>query len=231
MDSLRKVFAATKKAKQLGFRASRFTFNSKSGWCPECRGHGIKRIEMNFMPDFYVPCESCQGRRFNLQTLQVKYNEQSIADVLAMSIERAREFFDGFEHVARPLQAMLDVGLGYLTLGQSTVTLSGGESQRLKLATELARRDTGHTLYVLDEPTTGLHVEDIRVLLSALHRLVDNHNSMIVIEHNLDVIRCADWVIDLGPDGGDGGGELLACGTPEQIAMVAKSCTGRYLRL
>ncbi len=229
LDSLRKIFSATKRAKQLGFGTTRFSFNSKSGWCPLCRGLGVQKIEMSFMPDFDVACEACGGRRYNLQTLQVKFNELSIADVLALSIERAREFFDGFEQIARPLQSLLDVGLGYLELGQSTTTLSGGESQRLKLATELAKQDHGHALYVLDEPTTGLHFDDIRVLLAALNRLVERGNSMIVIEHNLDLVRSADWVIDLGPEGGSGGGELLAAGTPDDVAKVLRSFTGQYL--
>ncbi len=229
-DELRKLFASTRKAKQLGFGVGRFSFNSKTGWCPECRGMSVKRIEMNFMPDFFVVCDSCQGKRFNLQTLTVKFNDQSIADVLAMSIEYAREFFDGFQRIAQPLQSLLDVGLGYLRLGQSTTTLSGGEGQRLKLATELARPAEGHTLYVLDEPTTGLHFEDVRILLDAMNRLVDRGNSMIVIEHNLDVIRCADWIVDLGPEGGEQGGELLACGTPESVAGVERSNTGKYLK-
>lgn len=234
LDELRKIFSATKKAKQLGFKSARFSFNSKSGWCPDCRGLGVNKIEMNFMPDFYVECETCRGRRYNLQTLQVKFNEQSLADVLAMSIDRARDFFDGFQRIADPLQNLIEVGLGYLKLGQPTTTLSGGESQRLKLATELGRPSLssgfGHRLYVLDEPTTGLHFEDIRVLLSALNRLVDQGHSMIVIEHNLDVIRTADWVLDLGPDGGDGGGELLATGTPKTIADCPGSFTGHYLK-
>ncbi len=238
-DDLRKVFAATKQAKQLGFGIGRFTFNTKSGWCPECRGYGVNKIEMNFMPDFFVPCESCQGRRFNLQTLRVKFNDRSMADVLDMSVEQALEFFDSFEKIARPLQCLNDVGLGYLKLGQSTVTLSGGEAQRIKLATELAKSVGGNTLYILDEPTTGLHFEDIRLLLAAMNQLVehgnsiyrdsDKRNSMIVIEHNLDVIKSADWMIDLGPDGGTGGGEVVASGTPEQVAQVAESITGVYL--
>ena len=185
---------------------------------------------MNFLPDFFVTCDSCRGRRYNLQTLQVKFKGMSIADVLAMSIDAAREFFDGIESIARPLQSLIDVGLGYLQLGQSTATLSGGEAQRLKLATELSKQDSGRTLYILDEPTTGLHFEDIRVLLIALNRLVDRGNSMIIIEHNLDVIRSADWIIDLGPEGGKAGGELVAEGTPEDVANASRSLTGRYLK-
>ncbi len=186
------------------------------------------------MPDFFVSCETCDGRRFNLQTLQVKFNGLSISDVLQLSIEQAGNFFDGIETIARPMQCLIDVGLGHLKLGQATVTLSGGESQRLKLAAELSRtgvagREEGHQLYILDEPTTGLHFEDIRVLLLALNRLVDLGNSMIVIEHNLDVIRCADWIIDLGPDGGEEGGEVVATGTPEDVAKVRSSFTGQYL--
>jgi len=228
-DDIRKLFAATKRAKQLGFNASRFSFNAKTGWCPDCRGRGMNRVEMNFLPDVFVNCETCRGRRFNLQTLTVQFHDRSIADVLTMTIEEARKFFDGFEKIARPLQSLLDVGLGYLKLGQPAITLSGGETQRLKLATELSKQSFGHSLYVLDEPTTGLHFEDIRMLLVALNQLVDAGNSMILIEHNLDVVRSADWVIDLGPEGGAGGGEILAVGTPEQIAKNERSFTGHYL--
>ncbi len=230
LGHLRKIFAATKQAKQLGFGSSRFSFNAKSGWCPACKGYGVKRIELDFLPDCFASCEVCRGRRFNLQTLQVKFNGVSIADVLDMSILNAREFFAGFEVIARPLQNLLDVGLGYLKLGQSTVTLSGGESQRVKLAAELNGNSSGNTLYIFDEPTTGLHFEDIRVLLNALNRLVDQGNSIVVIEHNLDVIRSADWIVDLGPEGGEGGGELVVAGTPEKVAGTKRSLTGRYLK-
>ena len=228
-DEFRRLFAATKMAKQRGYGIGRFSFNTKTGWCPECRGHGVRRIEMNFMPDIYAECETCGGKRFNLQTLQVKFGDLTIADVLNLTVDQAIEHFDGFSKIRGILQSLADVGLGYLLLGQPSTTLSGGEAQRVKLAAELARPETGNTLYILDEPTTGLHFEDIRVLIEALNRLVDKGNSMIVIEHNLDLIRCADWVIDLGPEGGQGGGELMACGTPEDVAKVNASLTGRYL--
>lgn len=228
-DDIRKIFAATKKAKQLGFGVSRFSFNSKTGWCPDCRGQGTKRVEMNYLPDFFVTCETCGGRRFNLQTLQVKFNEKSIADILQLTCEAATDFFEGFEVIAGPLNRLKEVGLGYLKLGQSMVTLSGGESQRLKLAAELAAPTRGHTLYVFDEPTTGLHFDDIRHLLLTMNRLVDRGHSMLVIEHNLDVIASADWVIDIGPDGGEQGGEILAAGPPEFIARTPQSVTGQFL--
>ena len=228
-DDFRRLFAATKKAKQLGFGIGRFSFNTKSGWCPECRGQGVKRIKMNFMPDIFVTCQSCDGRRFDLQTLQVRFGELTIADVLNLTIDQAIERFEGFSKICGVLQTLSDVGLGYLVLGQPSTTLSGGEAQRLKLATELARPNTGNTLYLLDEPTTGLHFEDIRVLIDVLNRIVDKGNSMIVIEHNIDLIKCADWLIDLGPAGGTGGGELVGCGTPEQLAQNVNSLTGKFL--
>jgi excinuclease ABC subunit A len=228
-DSIRKIFSATKRAKQLGFGSARFSFNSKTGWCPDCRGLGCKRIQMNVIPDFYISCDSCRGTRFNLQTLQVRFNDHSIADVLNLSVVQAREFFDGFESIARSLQALLDVGLGYLQLGQSTRSLSGGEAQRVKLANELVAKSNGHTMYILDEPTTGLHFSDLRVLLLALNRLVDCGHSLIVIEHNLDVIRSADWIIDIGPEGGDRGGRILASGTLEQIRQQSNSHTAKFL--
>ena len=227
---IRRLFAATKMAKQRGYGIGRFTFNSKSGWCPECQGHGVRRMAMNFMPDVFVTCESCSGRRFNLQTLQVRFGELTISDVLELTVDQAIECFDGFSKIRMILQSLSDVGLGYLKLGQPSTTLSGGEAQRIKLATELAKTETGNTLYILDEPTTGLHFEDIRVLIEALNRLVDKGNSMIVIEHNLDVVRCADWVIDLGPEGGSGGGQLVGVGTPEELSRVEGSHTGRYLK-
>lgn len=228
-DEFRRLFAATRMAKQRGYGIGRFSFNTKSGWCPDCQGHGVRRIAMNFMPDVFVTCETCGGKRFNHQTLQVRFAELSIADVLELTVDRALECFEGFSKIVAILKSLSDVGLGYLLLGQSAQTLSGGEAQRIKLATELARAQTGNTLYILDEPTTGLHFEDIRVLLDALNRLVDLGNSMVVIEHNLDMIRCADWVIDLGPEGGDLGGELIGAGTPEAIAAIKRSHTGRYL--
>ncbi len=229
-DEFRRLFAATKMAKQRGFGVGRFSFNTKSGWCPDCQGHGVRRMSMNFMPDLYVTCESCHGRRFNLQTLQVRFGELTIADILNLTIDQAVERFDGFSKIRRILQSLSDVGLGYLLLGQSSNTLSGGEAQRVKLATELARADTGNTLYILDEPTTGLHFDDIRVLIDVLNRLVDKGNSMIIIEHNLELIKCADWLIDLGPGGGIGGGQLVGCGTPEQMAENEHSLTGKCLR-
>jgi excinuclease ABC subunit A len=229
-DEVRKVFASTRQAKQFGFTASRFSFNSAGGRCEACQGQGVTRIEMNFLPDLFVPCAECGGKRFNAQTLQVKYRGQSIADVLAMSVDQAATFFENISQIHRLLVSMQDVGLGYLQLGQPSTTLSGGEAQRIKLAAELARVETGNTLYVLDEPTTGLHFDDIRRLLAVLQRLVDRGNTVIVIEHNLDVIKCADWILDLGPDGGSRGGEILATGTPEDIAARDDNETGKYLR-
>ncbi|MFT5302245.1 MAG: excinuclease ABC subunit A [Mariniblastus sp.] len=228
-DEFRRLFAATKLAKQRGYGVSRFSFNSKTGWCPDCQGHGIRRTKMNFMPDINVTCETCNGRRFTPQTLQIRFGELTIADVLNLTIDQAIERFDGFSKIQSTLQSLSDVGLGYLLLGQSSTTLSGGEAQRVKLATELAKPETGNTLYILDEPTTGLHFEDIRVLIGVLNRLVDKGNSMIVIEHNLDLIRCADWIIDLGPSGGSNGGQLMGVGTPETLAANPNSLTGRYL--
>ncbi len=228
-DEFRKLFAATKLAKQRGYGIGRFSYNAKSGWCSECQGHGVRRLKMNFMPDLFVTCETCEGKRFNVQTLQVRFADLTIADVLNLTIDQAIERFDGFSKIQTILQSLADVGLGYLLLGQSSTTLSGGEAQRIKLAKELARPDTGRTLYILDEPTTGLHFEDIRVLIDVLHRLVDKGNSMIVIEHNLDLIKCADWLIDLGPGGGASGGNLVGCGTPEMLSEAEDSLTGRYL--
>jgi len=227
-DEFRKLFAATKMAKQRGYGIGRFSYNTKTGWCPQCQGHGARRLKMNFMPDIFVTCDSCNGRRFNVQTLQVRFGDLTIADVLGLTIDQAIERFDGFSKVTSILRSLADVGLGYLLLGQSSTTLSGGEAQRVKLATELARPDTGNTLYILDEPTTGLHFEDIRVLIDVLHRLVDKGNSMIVIEHNIDLIKCADWLIDLGPEGGANGGNLVGCGTPETLSKISESLTGRY---
>jgi len=229
-DEVRKIFAGTREAKQFGFGVGRFSFNNKSGRCEECQGQGQQKIEMNFLPDLYVTCPGCNGRRFNLQTLAVRYRGKSIADVLNMSIADALEFFANFTSIRRSLESLDAVGLGYLSLGQASNTLSGGEAQRIKLATELAKSDTGSTLYVLDEPTTGLHFADICRLLDVLQRLVDKGNTVIVIEHNLDVIKSADWVIDLGPEGGDAGGCIVAEGTPEQVSQVAGSQTGKFLR-
>ena len=227
---IRKVFANTRDAKQRGFKANRFSFNVKAGRCAECEGQGVQKVEMNFLPDLYVICSQCHGARYNRQTLQVRYRGKSIADVLDMSVDQGVEFFENFSVIQRTLQSMKDVGLGYLRLGQSSTTLSGGEAQRIKLASQLSRVDTGQTVYILDEPTTGLHFDDIRKLLLVLGKLVDRGNTVIVIEHNLDVIKVADWIIDLGPEGGEGGGHVVATGTPEEIASNADSITGRFLR-
>jgi excinuclease ABC subunit A len=229
-DEIRKVFAATKEAKQFGFKASRFSFNVAGGRCDECQGQGLKRLEMNFLPDLFVPCPVCEGKRFNRQTLAVHYKGRSIAEVLEMPIEEAVSFFANFPAIHRMLSSLSDVGLGYLCLGQAATTLSGGESQRVKLATELARAETGKTLYLLDEPTTGLHFDDIRLLLGVLQRLVERGNTVIVIEHNLDVLKCCDWLLDLGPNGGAGGGQLVAAGTPEDLAKLEDNATGLFLR-
>jgi excinuclease ABC subunit A len=228
-DEIRKVFAGTKEARQLGFKANRFSFNVAGGRCEECQGQGLKKLEMNFLPDLFVPCPVCEGKRFNRQTLAVRYKGLTIADVLDMPIEEAARFFENFPAIHRVLMSLNDVGLGYLSLGQSSTTLSGGESQRVKLATELARTDTGQTLYLLDEPTTGLHFDDIRLLLGVLQRLVDRGNTVIVIEHNLDVLKSCDWLIDLGPGGGAHGGQIVAAGTPEELAAIAGNETGRFL--
>lgn len=228
-DHIRKLFAETPEAKVRGYQQGRFSFNVKGGRCETCAGDGTIRIEMNFLPDVYVMCEDCKGARYNRETLQVKYKGKSIGDVLNMPISEAAEFFAPINSIARYLVTLVDVGLGYVRLGQSATTLSGGEAQRVKLATELQRRSTGRTIYVLDEPTTGLHFEDVRKLLLVLSGLVEKGNTVIVIEHNLDVIRCADWVIDLGPEGGSGGGEIIAEGTPEQVAKVKRSHTGKFL--
>lgn len=229
-DEIRKVFAGTREAKQRGFRVNRFSFNVKGGRCEGCQGHGVRKIEMNFLPDLYVTCDECGGTRFNRQTLAVRYRGKSIADVLAMPADEAADFFENFPAIHRWLQGFCDVGLGYLCLGQPSTTLSGGEAQRIKLASRLARAGTGKTLYVLDEPTTGLHFDDIRRLLEVLGRLVDRGNTVIVIEHNLEVIKCADWIIDLGPEGGEAGGHVVATGTPEAIAELEDNHTGRFLR-
>lgn len=227
---IRKLFEQTPDAQIRGFKAGRFSFNVKGGRCEECRGAGVQTIEMNFLPDVYVRCKVCDGKRYNRETLEVKYKSKSINDVLNMTVNKAVEFFENIPAIHMKLKAIQDVGLGYLTLGQPCTTLSGGESQRIKLSSELAKRDTGNTLYILDEPTTGLHFEDVRQLLDVLNRLVERGNTVIIIEHNLDVIKVADHIIDMGPDGGAGGGEVVACGTPEQIAANKKSYTGEYLK-
>ncbi|HUC88203.1 MAG TPA: excinuclease ABC subunit UvrA [Candidatus Binatia bacterium] len=227
---IRELFASTPEAKLRGYAAGRFSFNVKGGRCENCAGDGIIRIEMNFLPDVYVPCEVCHGKRYNREALDIHYRGKTISDVLDMTCEQALEFFANIPTIARKLQTLVDVGLGYIGLGQPATTLSGGEAQRIKLASELSRRPTGRTLYILDEPTTGLHMADVKKLLDVLHALVDTGNSMIIIEHNLDVIKNADWLIDMGPEGGDAGGYIIAEGTPEQVAKNKKSYTGQYLQ-
>ena len=229
-DEIRKVYANTRDARARGYKAGRFSFNIKGGRCEECQGQGQRRIEMNFLPDIYVPCSVCEGKRFNRQTLEIHYRGLSIADVLDLRVEDAVDFFQNFPAISRLLGCLQEVGLGYVTLGQSSTTLSGGEAQRIKLATELGRVDTGKTFYILDEPTTGLHFDDTKKLLVVLGRLVDLGNTVVVIEHNLDVIKSADWIIDLGPEGGDRGGEVVATGTPEQVIEIEGNSTGRFLR-
>ena len=229
-DDIRRLFAELPSARIRGYKPGRFSFNVSGGRCEHCKGAGLRTIEMNFLPDVYVQCEVCGGKRYNRETLEIRYRGKSIADVLDMTVADAVEFFDAYPKLRRKLQTLNDVGLGYITLGQQSTTLSGGEAQRVKLATELSRTDTGRTLYILDEPTTGLHFEDIRVLLNVLQRLVDKGNTVLVIEHNMDVVKSADWVIDLGPDGGRAGGEIVFCGTPEQLAAQGRGFTGRFLR-
>lgn len=229
-DLIRQLFAQTHEAKVRGYMPGRFSFNVKGGRCEACKGDGTIRIEMNFLPDVYVPCEVCHGKRYNRETLEVHYKGKTVADVLDMSISEAAEFFQSLPRIARHLNTLVEVGLGYVRLGQAATTLSGGEAQRVKLASELKRRSSGRSVYVLDEPTTGLHSEDIRKLLMVLQTLVDKGNTVIVIEHNLDVIKCADWIIDMGPEGGSGGGQVVAEGTPEEVAAVDESFTGQYLR-
>ena len=228
-SDIRTLFVELPEAKMRGYKPGRFSFNVKGGRCETCKGNGYKTIEMNFLPDVYVPCEACHGKRYNRETLEVRFKGKSIADILDMTINNAVELFENVPSILHKIKVLQDVGLGYIKLGQSSTTLSGGESQRVKLATELSKRDTGKTVYILDEPTTGLHFEDIRVLLGVLNRLVDKGNTVIVIEHNLDVIRAADWLIDLGPEGGRGGGTIVATGTPEQVAKKKKGYTAQYL--
>jgi excinuclease ABC subunit A len=229
-DVIRELFAHTPDARMRGYRASRFSFNLKGGRCEACQGDGTVRIEMHFLPDVYVTCDVCHGRRYNRETLEVRYKGKSIADVLEMTVSRALEFFSRIRAVREKLLTLAEVGLNYLALGQAATTLSGGEAQRVKLARELSRKSTGRTIYVLDEPTVGLHPEDIRRLLHVLNRLVDAGNTAIVIEHNLDVIKCADYLIELGPEGGEAGGRIVGCGTPEALAATPGSHTGNYLR-
>ncbi len=229
LTPIRELFAGVPQSRERGYGPGRFSFNVKGGRCEACQGDGMVKVEMHFLPDIYVPCDVCHGKRYNRETLEVRYKGKTIYEILQMTVEQAREFFDAVPVVARKLQTLIDVGLTYIQLGQSATTLSGGEAQRVKLALELSKRDTGRTLYILDEPTTGLHFADIEMLLKVLHRLRDHGNTVVVIEHNLDVIKTADWIVDLGPEGGDGGGRIIATGTPEAVAMVAGSYTGRYL--
>jgi len=227
---IRELFAQTPEAKIRGYKAGRFSFNVKGGRCELCRGDGIIKIEMHFLPDVYVTCEECKGKRYNREALEILYKGKSISDVLDMTVEEAVKFFENIPAIRRKFATLNEVGLGYIHLGQSATTFSGGEAQRIKLATELARRSTGRTLYILDEPTTGLHFEDVNRLLHVLNALVDTGNSVLIIEHNLDVIKSSDWLIDMGPEGGSGGGRVIAQGTPEQVARAAESHTGRYLK-
>jgi excinuclease ABC subunit A len=228
-DDIREVFASTPEAKVRGYKKGRFSFNVKGGRCEACRGDGIIKIEMHFLPDVYVPCEQCKGKRYNRETLEVKYKGKSISDVLEMTVEESLDFFANIPRIQRKLQTLYDVGLGYIKLGQPATQLSGGEAQRVKLASELYKRSQGRTLYVLDEPTTGLHIDDIARLLKVLERLVENGDTVVVIEHNLDVIKTADYLIDLGPEGGSGGGTIVAKGTPEEVAKSKGSYTGQFL--
>jgi excinuclease ABC subunit A len=227
---LRELFAATQEARSRGYKPGRFSFNVKGGRCEACQGDGVIKVEMHFLADIYVPCDVCKGKRYNRETLEIRYKGKSIHEVLEMTVEDALTFFSPIPVVARKLQTLLDVGLSYLKLGQNATTLSGGEAQRIKLARELSKRDTGKTLYILDEPTTGLHFHDIAQLLTVLHRLRDHGNTIIVIEHNLDVIKTADWIIDLGPEGGTGGGEIVVTGSPEEVARQQGTYTGQYLK-
>ena len=228
-SDIRTLFARLPDSKARGYQPGRFSFNVKGGRCEACRGDGIIKIEMQFLPDVYVPCEVCHGRRYNREALEIRYKGKNIAEVLDMTVDEALQFFANVPRIRNKLQTLSDVGLGYIRLGQPATTLSGGEAQRIKLSKELSRRSTGRTFYILDEPTTGLHFADIEKLLQVLHRLVDQGNTVVVIEHNLDVIRAADWLIDLGPEGGDAGGWLVAEGTPEEVARVRRSYTGQFL--
>lgn len=229
-DVIRDLFATTNEAKMRGYQKGRFSFNVPGGRCEACGGDGVLKIEMHFLPDIYVPCEVCKGKRYNKETLEVKYKGKSIADVLDMTVEEALEFFSNVPRIKQKIQTLNDVGLGYIKLGQPSTTLSGGEAQRVKLATELSKKATGKTLYILDEPTTGLHIADVHKLVDILQRLVDTGNSIVVIEHNLDLIKTADYIIDLGPEGGDNGGSIVQVGTPEQIIKNEKSYTGQFLK-
>ena len=229
-DMIRDLFASTSGAKERGYKKGRFSFNVKGGRCEACSGDGIIKIEMHFLPDVYVPCEVCGGKRYNRETLEVKYKDKSIFDVLDMTVEDAVDFFENVPTIKRKIETLNDVGLSYIKLGQPSTELSGGEAQRIKLATELSKRSTGKTIYILDEPTTGLHFADVHKLVDILHKLTESGNTVVVIEHNLDVIKTADYIIDMGPEGGDRGGTVIAKGTPEQVAKVKKSYTGQYLK-
>lgn len=226
---IRELFAGTQEARSRGYKPGRFSFNVKGGRCEACQGDGVIKIEMHFLPDIYVQCDVCKGKRYNRETLEILFKGKSISDVLEMTVEEGLEFFKAVPAVREKMETLMRVGLGYIKIGQQATTLSGGEAQRVKLAKELSKRATGRTLYILDEPTTGLHFEDVRKLLEVLHELVDSGNTVVVIEHNLEVIKTADWILDIGPEGGDGGGEIVACGTPEEVATVAESYTGQYL--
>jgi excinuclease ABC subunit A len=227
---IRELFAGTQEARSRGYKPGRFSFNVKGGRCEACQGDGVIKVEMHFLPDIYVPCDVCKGKRYNRETLDIRYKGRNIHEVLDLTVEDAAGFFSAIPVIARKLNTLLDVGLSYIKLGQNATTLSGGEAQRVKLSRELSKRDTGKTLYILDEPTTGLHFHDIEQLLKVLHRLRDHGNTVVVIEHNLDVIKTADWVIDLGPEGGNGGGEIIATGTPEEVSRQSHSHTGHFLR-
>ena len=229
-SDIRSLFVNLPEAKIRGYKPGRFSFNVKGGRCEACGGNGYKTIEMNFLPDVMVPCEVCHGKRYNRETLEVRYKGKSIADVLDMTVNQAVEFFENVPDILRKIKTIQDVGLGYIKLGQPSTTLSGGECQRMKLATELSKRDTGKTMFILDEPTTGLHFEDIRILMSVLQKLVDRGNTVVIIEHNLDVIKLADYIIDMGPEGGRGGGQVMAVGTPEEVAESGKGFTSRFIK-
>ena len=229
-DQIRDLFAATKDAKERGYKKGRFSFNVKGGRCEACSGDGILKVEMHFLPDVYVPCEVCGGKRYNRETLEVKYRGKNIYEVLEMTVEEAMKFFQNVPKIYSKVKTLYDVGLGYIKLGQPSTTLSGGEAQRIKLATELSKRSTGRTIYILDEPTTGLHFSDVHKLVKILHKLVEGGNTVVVIEHNLDVIKVADYIIDMGPDGGDRGGTVVVSGTPEEVAKHKTSYTAKYIR-
>ena len=227
---IRELFASTPEANIRGYKAGRFSFNVKGGRCENCQGDGVIKIEMHFLPDVYVTCDVCHGKRYNREALEIKYKEKTISDVLEMTVEQAAGFFENVPAIARKLDTLVDVGLGYIRLGQPATTFSGGEAQRIKLASELSRRSTGRTMYILDEPTTGLHSADVKRLLGILQKLIEGGNSMVIIEHNLDVIKTADHIIDMGPEGGNAGGQVIAQGTPEEITKVPESFTGKYLK-